>query len=258
VAVRPRRTRVDGPRYARHFLASAAVADAIVEDACVRAGELVLDLGAGRGMLTAPLSRRGARCVAVELDPTSVAALRRRLRDVEVVEGDLLRQPLPDEPFRVVANLPFHLANDVLRRLLDDPRVPLERADVIVEWGMAVKRAAVWPSTMRGVVWGARYRFSVSRHLPPSAFGPQPKTDAGVLTIIPRDTPLVDDDRFAAFVAKGFRHGLRAVASRAQLKRLGVAPFAEARQLDVHEWVTLYEAVRRGAPARPHRRSPSG
>jgi 23S rRNA (adenine-N6)-dimethyltransferase len=255
VAVRPRRARVDEPRYARHFLASAAVADAIVEEASVRADELVLDLGAGHGMLTAPLVRRGARVVAVELDPGSAVALRRRFRDVEVVEGDLLQQPLPDEPFRVVANLPFHLANEVLRRLLDDPRVPLERADVIVEWGMAVKRAAVWPSTMRGVVWGARYRFSVARHLPPSAFRPQPKADAGVLTIVPRETPLVDDDRFAAFVAKGFRHGLRAVASRAQLKPLGVAPSAAARHLDVHEWVALYDAVRRGAPARRRRRS---
>jgi len=246
VAVRPGQARVDGPRYARHFLASAAVADAIVEDACVRAGELVLDLGAGRGMLTAPLAGRGARVVAVELDPHSVVALRRRFRDVEVVEGDLLHQRLPNEPFRVVANLPFHLANDALRMLLDDPRVPLERADVIVEWGMAVKRAAVWPSTMRGVVWGARYRFSVSRHLPPSAFRPQPKTEAGVLTIVPRETPLVDDERFAAFVAKGFRHGLRAVASRAHLRPLGIRPSASPRELDVYEWAALYAAVRGG------------
>jgi 16S rRNA A1518/A1519 N6-dimethyltransferase RsmA/KsgA/DIM1 with predicted DNA glycosylase/AP lyase activity len=212
-----------------------------------------VDLGAGRGMLTAALAERGARVVAVELDPSSVAALRRRFDTV--VQGDLLHVELPREPFRVVANLPFHLANDALRRLLDDPVVPLERADVIVEWGMAVKRAALWPSTMRGVVWGARYRFSVSRHLPPGAFRPAPKADAGVLTIVPRETPLVEDHRFGAFVAKGFRHGLRAVASRGQLKPLGIVPSAQARELDVHQWVALYAAVGGRAPARPRRRS---
>jgi 23S rRNA (adenine-N6)-dimethyltransferase len=253
VAVRPRRTRVEPPRYARHFLASDAIADAIVEDACVRPGELVLDLGAGRGMLTAPLVRRRARVVAIELDPSSVTALRRRFDSV--VEGDLLQVALPHEPFRVVANLPFHLANDALRRLLDDRALPLERADVIVEWGMAVKRAAVWPSTMRGVVWGARYRFSVVRHLPPSAFRPPPDADAGVLTIVRRETPLVEDDRFTAFVAKGFRHGLRAVASRAQLRPLGIHWSARPRELDVYEWVALYAAVRGGAHAHQRRRS---
>lgn len=247
MAVRPRRARVDGPRYARHFLASAAVADAIVEDACVRAGELVLDLGAGRGMLTAQLARRGARVVAVELDPGSAVALRRRFRAVEVVEGDLLQQPLPNEPFRVVANLPFHLANEALRRLLDDPAVPLERADVIVEWGMAVKRAAVWPSTMRGVVWGARYRFSVSQHLSRLAFRPPPSVDAGVLTIVRRELPLVptaERGDFAAFVRSGFGRGARTVASRSQLRRLGITPTATARELDVHQWCALYRSVR--------------
>ena len=245
MAGRPRRARVDGPRYARHFLASAAVADAIVEDACIRAGELVLDLGAGRGMLTAPLAVRGARVVAVELDPDSGRALHRRFPAVEVVEGDLLRQPLPNEPFRVVANLPFHLANDVLRRLLDDPAVLLERADVIVEWRLAVKRAAVWPSTMRGVIWGARFRFSVSRHLPPQAFRPPPNAEAGVLVVTRRQTPLVSQPGFAGFVAKGFRHGVRAVVSRAQLKHCGLPAGAAARDLDVHGWAALYKSVRR-------------
>jgi 23S rRNA (adenine-N6)-dimethyltransferase len=246
VAVRPRRARVGRPRYARHFLASAAVAESIVEDAGVGPGDLVLDLGAGCGMLTAPLARRARRVVAVELDPSSVAALRqRRLPAVEVLEGDLLKVRLPNEPFKVVANLPFHLANDTLRRLLDDPRIPLARADLIVEWGTARKRATVWPSTMRGVVWGARYRFSVSRHLPPRAFRPPPDADAGVLTVVRRDAPLVADGRFGAFVAKGFRHGLRSVVTRRHLRSLGLGDAVSARDLDVHSWAALFHAVRR-------------
>ena len=245
MADRVRSARAGTPRYARHFLASAAVADAIVADAGVEPGELVLDLGAGRGMLTAPLVTRGARVVAVELEASSVRVLRRRFAGVEVVHGDLLHVALPREPFRVVANLPFHLANETLRRLLDDPRLPLERADVIVEWGMAVKRAAVWPSTMRGVVWGARYRFSVSRHLPPHAVRPAPRAAGGVLHVERRETPLVADARFAAFVARGFRHGLRSVVSGRDLRRLGFTPSAAPRDLDVHAWAQVFESVRR-------------
>jgi 23S rRNA (adenine-N6)-dimethyltransferase len=122
--------------------------------------------------------------------------------------------------------------------------VPLERADVIVEWAMAVKRAAVWPSTMRGVAWGARYCFAVTRHLPARAFRPPPNADAGVLSIVARERPLVRDERFAGFVARGFRHGLRAIASRSELRRVGVSAGTAPRDLDVHAWAELFEAVR--------------
>ena len=44
----------------------------IVADAAVRPGELVLDIGAGRGALTAELVERGARVVAVEVHPARV------------------------------------------------------------------------------------------------------------------------------------------------------------------------------------------
>jgi 16S rRNA A1518/A1519 N6-dimethyltransferase RsmA/KsgA/DIM1 with predicted DNA glycosylase/AP lyase activity len=83
--------------------------------------------------------------------------------------------------------------------------------------------------------------FSVGRHPPAHAFRPPPDTHAGVFAIERRQTPLVSDPRFGALVAKGFRRGVRAVASRAQLKQLGVVTFAEARDLDVHQWVALYE-----------------
>jgi 23S rRNA (adenine-N6)-dimethyltransferase len=111
---------------------------------------------------------------------------------------------------------------------------------------MAVKRAAVWPSTMRGVVWGARYRFSVNRHLAATAFRPPPQADAGVLTVVRRQVPLVSDQRrFDAFVAAGFRRGVRSVASRGQLRRVGLPPAPAARRLDVHQWAALFDSVRR-------------
>jgi 23S rRNA (adenine-N6)-dimethyltransferase len=41
----------------------------IVADAAVRPGQLVLDIGAGHGALTAELVERGARVIAVEFHP---------------------------------------------------------------------------------------------------------------------------------------------------------------------------------------------
>jgi 23S rRNA (adenine-N6)-dimethyltransferase len=244
----------------QHFLRSPRLAAAIVADAAVRPGELVLDLGAGSGRLTAPLAARGAAVRAIELDPEWAARLRERFRaagNVEVVEGDVLRVPLPSAPFRVVANLPFHLTTAVLRRLLDDPRTPLQRADVLVEWEVARKRARCWPTTLLNVVWGARYELAAVRRIPAASFEPRPDADAGVLRIVRRAEPLVppgQSARFRALVEAGFRSGatsLRAaLGSRVPertfkrvVRDLGLDPFAAARELDVHQWAALFAAV---------------
>ena len=194
MAVRPRHRRGRG----QHFLRSSKLAAELVRAAGIRRDDIVLDLGAGAGALTAPLVRSGASVVAVEIDTELAAGLRRRFPEVRVVEGDLLSVPFPRERFKVVANLPFGCATAILRRLLD-PRTLLESADVIVEWSVASKRASVWPGTQLSAYWGAWFELSLARRLPRSVFAPQPSVDAGVLRIIRRGEPLVPAADRAAY-----------------------------------------------------------
>jgi 23S rRNA (adenine-N6)-dimethyltransferase len=244
VAVRPQ-TRGRG----RHFLRSSKLAAELVRAAQVQRDDLVLDLGAGAGALTAPLACRARHVVAVEIDPALAAALEQRLPHVEVLCGDARHIALPREPFKVVANLPFGGATAILRRLLD-PRVPLASADVIVEWHAASKRSAVWPSTELSSYWGAWFGLSTVRRLPRSAFAPPPSVDAGVLRIVRRAQPLVplrERRRYAAFLARGYRDGVRAVVPRRQLRRradeLGFTHAAQPRDLDARQWAALYDAA---------------
>jgi len=252
VAVRPRHRRGRG----QHFLRSSKLAAELVRAAHVQPGDLVLDLGAGTGVLTRPLVRGGARVVAVEIDAYLAEVLRRRYPQVDVRLDDALRVPLPREPFKVVANPPFGGATTILRRLLD-PVVPLTTADVIVQWGVAEKRAAVWPSTQLGVYWGAWFELSVARRLPRCVFAPPPDVDAGLLRIARRDealVPVAERRGYQAFLARGFREGPGAVVSRKLLKRceteLGFERRARARDLDAWQWAELYRhgLVRRPAP----------
>jgi 23S rRNA (adenine-N6)-dimethyltransferase len=244
VSVRVRQSRARG----QNFLRGSALATDIVRAAGIRPGELVVDLGAGGGVLTAALARAGARVVAVELDPALVELLRERF--AQVVEGDARRVPLPREPYRVVANLPFTGGTEILRRILEDEL--LIAADVILQWEAACKRAAVWPSTAQGVIWGATFDLSLVRRLPRDAFAPRPEVDAGVLRATRRAEPLVpaaDAGRYAQFVHAGFRRGLRAVAPPLTVKRLGrdlgFPRHPRPCDLDARQWAALFRAVRR-------------
>jgi len=220
-----------GRASSHHFLRRPVAAE-LVSDARLTRDDLVVDLGAGTGRLTAELAQAARRVVAVELDRDLTARLHGRWANVEIVEDDAREVELPREPFRVVANLPFAGTNEILRHLLDDPRVPLVRADLVVQWGVAVKRALPWPSTVNGVVWGAWYSTRVARRLPRNAFAPPPSVDAAVLVFERRPAPLVPIELasgYRRFVARGFREGRRLVR-------------AEPRQLDPHEWAARYLA----------------
>ena len=94
----------------QHFLAGGWLAAELVEQAGVGAGDLVVEIGAGTGVLTEALARRAGRGVAVEFDPRLAERARARLAgfgNVRVVTADALALPPPRRPFRVVANLPF-------------------------------------------------------------------------------------------------------------------------------------------------------
>jgi 23S rRNA (adenine-N6)-dimethyltransferase len=240
----------------RHALRSRSLVDEIVRDAGVEPGTIALDLGAGAGALTRALVDAGARVRAIELDPVALRELGARFgadSRVEVVDGDATTVPLPSEPFAVVANLPFAAGTAILRRLLGDPRVPLTQLDAIVEWGLAAKRTAVWPSTLLGCTWGAWYELRLVRRVPRACFAPPPSVDAAVLRATRRSHPLVPPAEAAAYEAL-LR---RAFATQTSLDRIlprgpvhraalehGFDRRAFARDLDARQWARLYLAAK--------------
>jgi 23S rRNA (adenine-N6)-dimethyltransferase len=162
-------------------------AERVVSDAGVAPGDLVIDIGAGTGAVTAPLVAAGARVIAVELHPQRLAVLRDRFAgdDVTVVRADVADLRLPRRPFRVVANPPFAVTSQVLKRLLQ-PGTRLVRADLVVQHAAARRWAAGRaPGAGR---WSRDYHLGVGRHVPRRAFAPRPPVDCATLVIHRRET----------------------------------------------------------------------
>lgn len=153
----------------------------LVAESGIRLGDVVLDVGAGCGSITAALLEVGARVIAIEAHPGRVQCLRRRFgSDVVIVRADASDLRLPRRPYRVVANPPFAITTMLLRRLLQ-PGSRLLQADLILQ-EQAVRR---WsgPHAPGAARWQKDFAPSPRSRLPRSAFRPPPQIKARVLRI---------------------------------------------------------------------------
>lgn len=169
-----------------HFLRDRALIARLVRASGAGQGDLVVDLGAGYGAITAALAASGARVIAVERDQRLAGRLRRRFDGdpgVRVVEADLRRVPLPRRDFLVVANPPFSVTTAVCRRLLGDPAVPLAGAELILQWGAAKWLADPVPRDAETAWWACRYQISLARRISAASFLPRPAVDAAQLSV---------------------------------------------------------------------------
>lgn len=260
----------------QNFLADPDVLEAILVEADAASGDRILEIGPGLGILTEALLAAGAAVTAVELDWRLAALVRKRLSDavnlgtgdpwapgaLRLIEGDALDQDLPNlvnSPFRVVANLPYHITSPILHRLLDAGPRPA-RLVLMVQWEVA-ERIAAPPGRMSYLSVFVQYHAAVriARRVPADAFEPAPSVASAVIVLEPYDhvgsrfAPVTDEDSLWALVQAGFRERrkmVRNVLGRqlrvgqarvdAALAAVGITGDRRPQTLSVDEWVALY------------------
>ncbi|MGE2737712.1 23S ribosomal RNA methyltransferase Erm [Mycolicibacterium vaccae] len=240
--------------HGQNFLVDPATRDRIVGLVAATSGPIV-EVGAGRGALTFALQDLDRPLVAVEIDPRHARWLRARVKpSTSIVEGDVLRWPLPRHPHVVVGNLPFHLTTPILRRLLHAPH--WTEAVLLVQWEVARRRAGIGGATMMTAQWWPWVDFRLECRVPAAAFRPRPTVDGGVVVMSRRAKPLVhpkDRDRYQRFVhavftgrGRGLVPILSAVCDRRRtpgvtswLRREGLAG-ALPKDLTAAHWARLF------------------
>ncbi len=182
----------------QNFLLDDGVISRIADAAGVEAGDRVLEIGAGAGVLTAELAARGARVLALELDEALTPVLDEVLaphRDrVTLAFADALKADLrqltgstfgENTPFSVVANLPYYITADVLLRLVKSS-LPIERITVLVQQE-AAERIMARPDTKPWCQLAATIQYfgrpDVLLTVPPEAFTPRPHVMSSLLQI---------------------------------------------------------------------------
>lgn len=259
----------------QNFLTDAAYADELVRLAGAQAGDFVIEVGTGLGVLTRALAARGARVRTVEIDSGLVRVLREEAllpAEVELVHADAREIDWRgwveerEGPVRVIANLPYSVATPLMRGLLD-LRDRLEDWSVMLQREVADRLVADCGDPAYGsfsVLHRLATDADVQARLAPGRFFPRPGVESSFVRVWPRprsplgpgDLERVERIARAAFSQRRKRvtNGLRRISERlwveassaerrARLERIlvevGIDPGSRPERIEPDAWLAL-------------------
>ena len=188
-------------RLGQNFLIDAGVVNGIVATAEIEPGDRVLEIGPGIGTLTQALAEAGADVTAVELDKKLPAVLAETLKEydnVRIVPGDILKTDISalmgEEPFKVVANLPYYITTPIIMALLEQ-KLPITRIVTMVQKEVAERMIAEPGGKDYGALSVAVQYYTqpeFALNVPPRCFMPAPAVESAVMDCVVRKEAPVD------------------------------------------------------------------
>ena len=261
------------PKLGQNFLVDPNISRKIAESAGIQAGELALEVGPGRGILTRALLEAGARVLAIEMDYRLFDDLSAEFvgnKSIEIIRGDVLEVNLSDllrarlksgEKAAVVANLPYSISTEALFLFLEHASL-FSRITVMLQKEVADRLAAGPGSRTYGALSAAVGLHGKTRALFPvgaASFKPQPRVDSAVVQITL--SPLAQGEELAlarqivraAFTRrrKQLRNSLlesnlfrgKTLEVDQALAKAGIAPTIRAEELSPEDFLKLARAA---------------
>lgn len=254
-------------RLGQNFLIHGGTVEAIVETADICPGDRVLEIGPGIGTLTQGLAEAGASVTAVELDkklPTVLAETLSGYDRVRIVGGDILKTDIPalmgEEPFKVVANLPYYITTPILLTLLER-RLPITRIVTMVQREVAERMIALPGGRDYGALSVAVQYYTEPRlaiEVSPRCFLPPPAVESAVMDCVVRKTPPVaveDEKHFFHVVRAAFGQRRKTIGNalkslglprdilQGALSKAGIDPLRRGETLSLSEFAALAGAL---------------
>lgn len=245
----------------QHWLDDTATLNEIVRLADLSISDTVLEIGPGPGSLTKKLIAEAGQVIAVEKDERLAQTLRSNLQaaqNLQTLSGDILKFDLTGLPpgYKVVANIPYYLTNNLLRILCESSNPP--SLMVLLVQKEVAERVAARPGKMSILAVSVQFYCEVELGpiVPAKVFTPPPKVDSQVLKLTYRQKPLFDDTdpkQFFQLVKAGFANrrktllnslsaGLHIEKEKVSelLQKAQINPSTRAQELSLKDWHGLY------------------
>ena len=262
-------------RFGQNFLVDKNIVDRIISALSPKADETIIEIGPGRGALTARLLQSGVRVVAIEFDRELVPHLREQFSgaaNLHLIEADALEANFceviqPSTTARVVANLPYNVGTAILQRLIGQRQCVSEM--VLMLQREVVDRITATPeSHERGylsVVVEAYCEAEKLFDVSPQCFRPVPKVTSAVVRLRVREriaAEVKDEELLWQVVSAGFAHPRKTILNNlreapASIQELlnkhgganivlcdaGIPPLRRAETFALEEWAMLVNAM---------------
>ncbi len=220
----------------QHFLLDEAITDEIVRYAGNLSDVNVIEIGPGPGGLTRSLLRsEAAHVYVVEKDDRAIAIMQELERHfpgrLTILHEDALSMDLLQRvpaPRRIIANLPYNIGTQLLLNWLEQihamaasnyESLTLMFQKEVAERIIAAPGSKAYGSLSVFAQWLCEVRWDMD--LPPEAFSPPPKVHSAVITLSPREKPLVDVPKEALEKVLASAFNQRRKMLRVSLKTLG-------------------------------------
>lgn len=258
-AIRPKKS------LGQNFLIEPSGLRKVLNAAELQGDEQVLEIGAGLGSLTVLLAQNAREVIAIEIDQTLFPALQEAIsqyKNVKTIHGDILDLDLTnllnDEPFVVVANIPYYITSAIIRKLLEAQKRPMHMVLTIqkeVAERIIARDGKMSLLALSVQIYG---KPELVATIPAGAFYPAPDVDSAVLKLSLYERALIEDansDIFFKLATAGFSQkrktlrnslaaglGISTQKSEALLAKAQIQPTRRAETLNLQEWQQLLAA----------------
>jgi len=229
----------------QHFLKNPRVLQKILARIDPQQNDLIIEIGAGKGALTFPLTRKAGKLIAIEKDRKLVPhLLKKEIPHLTILEGDVLKilfqDIIQDEPdfkgrVKLVGNLPYAISSPLLFKVIQE-RELLQKCVFLLQREVA-ERVCAQPGSKRyaplsiliQVYFEANLHFIVH----PSSFTPPPQVESALISLNKRERPLLsvqNESLFLEFLRGAFRHRRKKLSKNLEKLRLPPELIKEAFQ----------------------------
>ena len=253
----------------QHFLIDENILKKMVQVASLSREDYVLEIGAGLGNLTKYLVEKAGKVIAVEKSKELVKILKNEVpyKNLEIIEGDILRMELhllqqAGKRLKVVSNLPYNIATEVIFRLLEAKGIFIELYLMLQK--EVAERIVAKPKTRDYGILSIIAQFhsepSILFCVERSSFLPKPKVDSALVRFMILENPRVqvpDYNNFKKMVKAGFSKrrktiknallgagwGLNSEEVERLLLQAGIGFSSRAEEIDLEGWAKLAERI---------------